>query len=64
MQRFLATMDGQGESLTFAKDASIIENNMCHAKLRPLWQSVTKIGAYRILAADPETGQVGFIGLV
>jgi len=58
----LAARDPSGAAL--ASDVRMTENG---ALVRPgegLWQTVTRIGDYRIEALDPVAGQVGFIGVL
>jgi hypothetical protein len=65
LDRYLAAMKGhQASQAGFASGAKFTENNVA---LRPgdgLWATITGLGDYDLRFADPQTGGIGFYGVV
>jgi len=65
LERYLAALQARDpDRLPWAENPRITENNVA---LRPgdgLWGSITGFGGYALRFADPQTGSVGFHGVV
>lgn len=64
LDHFLDGLAGDPDPAAFSPRARIVENNAPVVVGEGLWKDATAIGGYRIAAADAETAQAGFIGLI
>jgi hypothetical protein len=65
VDRYIAAMVAHDPTrLPWASRALSTENGQAIAIGDGLWGTASKAGAYRLYVADPETGQVGFLGSI
>ncbi|MBU6207604.1 MAG: hypothetical protein KGQ42_07955 [Alphaproteobacteria bacterium] len=65
LDAYLAALAAKNPArVDWAKDVRLSENNVMLALGDGVWNTIEKIGSYRLRFADPKSGQVGYFGTV